>query len=151
MSASILVRHDYSILRRERAKGCIFFSLCERCGNRKALARANGTSRRASGWAGENIARSWDHPSHPLKHDSSLRLCLRNGASLDEEAVLADSGRAGEIAAGVGWVRSPDFLSILRECPARGLACRQSNFCFAERFFSHLIGCLTRTEDLPKE
>jgi hypothetical protein len=30
----------------------------------KALARANGTSRRASEWAGENVARSWDHPTH---------------------------------------------------------------------------------------
>jgi hypothetical protein len=58
-------------------------------------------------------ARSWDHLSHPLKRDSSLRPC---------------------------WT---DFLSILRECPALG--------CFAERFFPYLLGCLTRTEDLPKE
>ena len=32
----------------------------------KALAWAYGTSRRASGWAGEKVARSWDHSSHPL-------------------------------------------------------------------------------------
>jgi len=32
-----------------------------------------------------------------------------NGASLGEEAVLADSGRAGEVAAGVGRVRMSEF------------------------------------------
>jgi len=47
-------------------------------------------------------ARSWDHPSHPLLNDSTLRPCLRKGASLGKEAVLADSGRAGEVAARVG-------------------------------------------------
>jgi hypothetical protein len=41
-------------------------------------------------------ARSWDHPSHPLLSDRSLRLCLGQGGSMSEEAVLADSGRAGE-------------------------------------------------------
>ena len=39
--------------------------------------------------------------------------CLKQGASLGEEAVLADSGWAGEVAARVGRVRSPAFLSIL--------------------------------------
>ena len=58
-------------------------------------------------------ARSWDHPSHPLLSDSSPRPCLGQGASLGEEAVLADSGRAGEVAARVGRVRSLAFLSIL--------------------------------------
>jgi hypothetical protein len=70
------------------------------------------------GWAGENVARSWDHPSHPLVKavgSHSLRPCLGEGASLGEEAVLADSGRAGEVAARVGRVRSLAFLSILRE------------------------------------
>ena len=38
---------------------------------------------------------------------------MRQGASQGEEAVLADSGRAGEITARVGRVRSPAFLSIL--------------------------------------
>ena len=90
------------------------YSLWGSWGNQKALARANGTSRRASGWAGENIARSWDHPSHPLKRDSLLRPCVQRRASLGEEAVLADSGRAGEVAAGVGWVRRLVFLSVLR-------------------------------------
>jgi hypothetical protein len=33
--------------------------------NLKALARASGTSRRASGWAGEKVARNRDH-SRPL-------------------------------------------------------------------------------------
>ncbi|MDZ4856475.1 MAG: hypothetical protein SGJ26_16745, partial [Nitrospirota bacterium] len=35
------------------------------------------------------------------------------GASLGEEAILADSGRAGGIAAGAGWVRRPNMLNIL--------------------------------------
>jgi len=39
---------------------------------------------------------------------------LGQGASLGEEAVLADSGRAGEVVAGVGRVRRLAFLSILR-------------------------------------
>ena len=42
-----------------------------------------------------------------------LRPCLGQGASLGEEAVLADSGRAGEVTARVGRVRSLAFLSIL--------------------------------------
>ena len=58
-------------------------------------------------------ARSWDHPSHPLLSDSWLRPCLGEGASMGEEAVLADSGREGEITAGVGRVRTVAFLSIL--------------------------------------
>ena len=33
------------------------------------------------------------------------------GASLGKEAVLADSGQVGEIAAGVGRVRREDFLT----------------------------------------
>jgi len=45
-----------------------------------------------------------------------LRPCLRNSASLGEEAVLADSGRAGEVSAGVGRVRKLAFLSILQKC-----------------------------------
>jgi len=61
-------------------------------------------------------ARSWDHPSHPVVSDSSLRPCLGQGASQGKESVLADSGRAGEIIVRVGWVRSLAFLSILRGC-----------------------------------
>ncbi len=80
--------------------------------SRKVLAWANGTSRRASGWAGESAVRSWDHPNHPLLSNSSLRPCLGQGASKGEESVLAASGRAGEITARVGRVRSLDFLSI---------------------------------------
>jgi len=44
----------------------------------------------------------------------SLRPCLEQGASQGEESVLADPGRAGEITARVGRVKSLDFLSILR-------------------------------------
>src|SRR5437879_253601 len=52
---------------------------------------------------GERPTRSAVRTSSPLR---SLRPCLRNGASLGEEAVLADSGRAGEVAAGAGRVRT---------------------------------------------
>ena len=41
---------------------------------------------------------------------------MGQGASLGEEVVLADSGRAGEETAGVGRVRRLTFLSILLEC-----------------------------------
>ena len=55
-------------------------------------------------------ARSWDHPTHPLVvRDNSLWPCPGQGASQGEEAVLADSGRAGEVATGVGRVRSLAF------------------------------------------
>ena len=40
-------------------------------------------------------ARTWDHPTHPLVI-VSMWPCLGQGASLGEEAVLADSGWAGE-------------------------------------------------------
>ena len=43
-----------------------------------------------------------------------LWLCLGQGVSLGEEAVLADSGRAGEVTGRAGRVRCLDFLSILR-------------------------------------
>jgi len=39
-------------------EGSLGHSLNRDMVNRKALARANGTSRRASGWAGEKVARS---------------------------------------------------------------------------------------------
>ena len=42
-----------------------------------------------------------------------LRPCLELGASLGEEAALADSGREGEVVARAGRVRSLAFLSIL--------------------------------------
>jgi hypothetical protein len=38
---------------------------------------------------------------------------MGKGASLGEEAVLADSGRAGEVAAGAGLVRTSTVLRIL--------------------------------------
>ena len=38
---------------------------------------------------------------------------MGQGASLGEEAVLADSGQAGEVIAGVGRVRSLAFLNSL--------------------------------------
>jgi hypothetical protein len=44
---------------------------------------------------------------------AQLRPCWRQGASQGNDSVLADSGREGEIIAGVGRVRSPAFLNIL--------------------------------------
>jgi hypothetical protein len=45
---------------------------------------------------------------------------------MGEEAVLADSGRAGKVAARVGWVRSLVFLnSLLARSPFRILHPRQ--------------------------
>jgi hypothetical protein len=63
-------------------------------------------------------ARSWDHPSHPFVKVVSRRSlwpCLRSGASLGKEVVLATSGRAGGVTAGVGRVRAAVILSITRE------------------------------------
>jgi len=96
-------------------KGSLGHSLKRGIKSRKALAWVTGTSRRASGWAGESVMCSWDHPSHPLLSDSSLGPCLGQGTSQGEESVLADSGRAGEITARVGRVRSLAILSILRD------------------------------------
>ena len=42
------------------------------------------------------------------------------GVSQGKESVLSDSGRAGEITAGVGRVRSLAFLSIPQECSPVG-------------------------------
>jgi type II secretory pathway pseudopilin PulG len=47
-----------------------------------------------------------------------LRPCLGQGASQGGESVLADTGREGEINAGVGRVRSLAFLSLLRDSPS---------------------------------
>ena len=59
---------------------------------------------------------------------AELPPCLGQGASLGEEAVLADSGRAGEVAAGVGRVRRLAFLSILRDFILLFLKLRPLNF-----------------------
>jgi hypothetical protein len=49
-----------------------------------------------------------------VRFRSSLAAALLGkGESLGKEAVWADLGRAGEIVARVGWVRSLAFLSIL--------------------------------------
>jgi len=49
---------------------------------------------------------------------------MGKGASLGEEAVLADSGREGEVVARIGRVRSLAILSSLRECPVLRIAGR---------------------------
>jgi hypothetical protein len=51
-----------------------------------------------------SLADRFEHPPVLIR----LRPCLGQGASLGEEAVLADSGRAGEISAKVGWVKKVD-------------------------------------------
>ncbi len=62
----------------------------------------------------------WEtHPGHPgatytsklgwIILNYSLRFCLGKGASLGEEAVLADSGREGEVVARVGGLRRLAF------------------------------------------
>ena len=62
-----------------------------------------------------------------------LRPCLGKGASLSEEAASAGSGRAGEVDARVGRVRSLAFLSILQEgSPIVGQMWRPSEFSRAE-------------------
>jgi hypothetical protein len=47
-------------------------TLSEEVGKSEDPRPPTGTSRRASGWAGENVARSWDHLSHHLYSDSSV-------------------------------------------------------------------------------
>jgi hypothetical protein len=59
---------------------------------------------------------------------AELRPCLGQGASLGGEAALADSGRAGEVAAKVGRVRRLAFLSILRDFILLFLKLRPLNF-----------------------
>ena len=56
---------------------------------------------------------------------------------MGEEAVLADSGRLGEIAAGVGRVRSLGFLSILRGVLLLSQTCRPVISRRAQRVFLH--------------
>jgi len=53
---------------------------------------------------------------------------MGQGASLGEKAVLADSGRAGEVATGVGRVRSLVFLCILHGVLPLSQACGPVKF-----------------------
>jgi hypothetical protein len=55
-----------------------------------------------------------------------LRPCLGQGAFQGEEAVLAESGQAGEVNARVGWVRSLAFLSSLLKSSVLPLSCHSS-------------------------
>ena len=61
---------------------------------------------------------------------AELQPCPWNIAALGEEAVLADSERAGEVAAGVGRVRSLTFLNSLRV--VQGSSASVSTLCFHE-------------------
>jgi hypothetical protein len=70
-----------------------------------------------------------------MNHLWSLTALFGQGASLGEEAVLADSGHAGEVAAGAGRVRSLAFLSILLGMVLRCQTCRPSKFWYAKLAF----------------
>ena len=99
-------------------------------------------------------ARSWDHPSNPLVkavNGRLLRPCLGQGASLGEEAVLADSGRVGEIPARVGRVRNLAFLSILRGVPLLSQTCGLVKFQRAHRVFPQAANVADRRENLVKK
>jgi len=72
----------------------------------------------------------------------SLRPCMGQGASLGEETVLADSGRAGEVAAGVGRVRTVAFLSILHGVLPLSQMCGPVKFWRTPWFFHSLLGTI---------
>ena len=63
--------------------------------------------------------------------------CPRNGAFLGEESVLADSGWEGEVAAGVGRVRSLAFLNGLRWMLNKFVSIWTSRFCPAQVVCRH--------------
>ena len=65
---------------------------------------------------------------------AELRPCLGKGPSQGEESVWADSGRAGEVAAGVGRVSILNCLSIrLNGSPLiLFLTCRRLKCCTEE-------------------
>ncbi len=74
--------------------------------------------------------------------------CLGQGASLGEETVLTDSGRAGEVAAGVGRVRSLAFLSILRGILLLFQICRSVMCSRAYRVFPQPAGAKVKGMNL---
>jgi hypothetical protein len=74
---------------------------------------ASPTRRRAQTWCSLCVAPCAPEGTPPIL--IRLRPCLRNGVSLGKETVLAASGWAGVVAAGVRWVTSLAFLSILQE------------------------------------
>jgi hypothetical protein len=82
------------------------YSLWERCGNQKALARANGTSRRASGWAGEKDARSGRPNRSPSRREGQRSFEIKK----DSLAVLLLAQRA----ASEGWGERPGALLARR-------------------------------------
>ena len=67
-------------------------------------------------WKGERPTRSAVCTSSGIH---LLRPCLRKGASLGKEAVLAASGWAGVVAARVGRMRRLNCLSILQQLLGR--------------------------------
>jgi len=68
----------------------------------------------------------------------SLRPCRGQGASQGKESVLADSGREGKITAGVGRLRSPACLNILRGILFFSRTWRPSIFYCTEMVFPQL-------------
>ena len=154
-----LLRRVSRILKRDERVAWPF-SYSRNAHDQNVLAWDKSASRRARGWAGENVARnrestrlpseakrgigkarSWDHLGHHLVRavrGRSLRPCSGQDASLGEEAVLADSGRAGEVAAGAGWVTRLAFLSNLPGCCAKTNGSGKS-LCAREIFHSLLV------------
>ena len=78
----------------------------------------------------------------------SLRPCPRNGAAQGKESALADSGWAGEVAAGVGRVRSLAFLSILCGGLLLPQTYRPMKFRRAHRVFRSLLSEIDRKGDV---
>ena len=62
---------------------------------------------------------------------------MGQGASLGGETVLANSGRAGEVAAGVGRVRCLAFLDSLRLLLNESVNIRALLFCHAQVVCQH--------------
>jgi hypothetical protein len=77
---------------------------------------------------------------HERGSSAELRPCLGQGASLGEEAALADSGREGEITARVGRVRSLVFLSILLKIQALSPSYPSQHRVAQNRVFPRLLG-----------
>ena len=74
---------------------------------------------------------------------------MGQGASLGEEAVLADSGWAGEVAAGAGRVRRLAFLSILRGVLLLSQTYRAVKFRRAHRLFRSQLDSVSATTSGP--
>ena len=92
----------------------IFFARATRGLRRNGRERPGALLARSGGLSRAILGTTYTSKLGRIILSHSLRPCFGESASLGEEAVLADSGREGEIVAGVERVRSLAFLSILR-------------------------------------